>query len=145
MLCPKYEGAHMKWHVKIDKYYTFKTETKVYFAPDVEPDYQVYPKSQGVYIFHQGLLKKIWKDKENILYIGAANREPLRSRIKKNWQAKISTLVNDEQVGIYLVYVSYCVLNPETQDYIPFLIEGTLLDKYWNKFNKLPCANYGRR
>lgn len=131
--------------VNVSQVYEFKTKDTIYLLRDIEPDYTEYPTSKGVYIFHYGKLDDARKNKDELLYIGAANRETLRCRIRKNWRGKILVLLKGDRIPNKKVYVSYCELSEDVPDYIPFLIEGKLLFEFRSEFNEAPIANTGRR
>lgn len=138
----------MKIAVNVNHVYEFKTKDTVHFIPGIEPNYTEFPTCKGVYIFHYGKLYDVLECKDKVLYIGAANRETLRSRIRKNWHGKILGLLEEGKENCFSnekVYVSYCELCKSVPDYIPFLIESKLLFEFREKFNMAPRANIGRR
>ena len=134
----------MNIHIKIDKVYSFPKKNSVKIEFDMPDTFRAFPRTQGVYIFHKGQVDKIWTSKDRILYIGAANREKLRSRVKKNSEAKLAQLCHTGKINSD-VYVSYHSFDGKVPDYLPFLVEGYLLCRYEKKFNCLPNLNIGRR
>ena len=134
----------MKVQVNISKAFSFRKERSVRINGKIPCDYSKFPTGKGVYVFHIGSIDKVWT-KKNIVYIGAANRESLRQRIKKNALAKIINSPINNPIFSKPIYVTYCVIENNAPDYLPFLVEGYLLNKYERKFNELPRANIGRR
>ena len=135
----------MKEHIKINRSFEFTKDSSIRLNGKKLCDYKSIPACKGVYIFHIGSIDKVWSNKKNILYIGAANRESLRSRIRKNSIAKIINPSIKIKVPSKPIYVTYCTLDKDVPDYLPFLIEGWLLNKYEKTFKSLPEANFGRR
>lgn len=118
------------------------------------------PKGQGVYILHREDLYFSWRNKL-VFYIGATGREGLRKRAEKHRHVLLDTLNKNEKpkikgakkmvdYGVNLkhqlngIYFSYYVFKENMSGYIPFVLEGVLIDDYEKLHGCKPEVNSGR-
>ena len=144
----------MPYRIQIDERFTFSKSRCFNIAEIERRKFQDIPRKQGIYILHKSSHALFWKNQNNIFYIGAANREKLRTRIRKHVKRlggitpdnkKLYEIGKSNQFDLSSFFVSYFAFEYEVPDYYPFLFEGYLINKYLEKFGVLPEANTGRR
>ncbi|MEX1214496.1 hypothetical protein [Saccharospirillum sp.] len=115
------------------------------------------PALQGVYILHHGSIQHAWGEPGRIFYIGASDREKLNVRARKHRDVLIKTLNSRGkrkmqgapkmlQYGVSIDHdlsdtsFSCYPLPIGSPSYLPFLLEGFILDSYIKNFGKKPAV-----